>query len=136
MRYQQLNHNWNADPNAPSPHLTVSGQIVQLEFYLNAFQFEQFQEGDKACLAFRNCHKYSFTSLNDEGYYNGQHRYKNHQLPWGYFYELLTDWEVDFPQGAFILERAAGSTQLHHFIFFLRDMTFECVAESWNIQCM
>ncbi|WBA43654.1 hypothetical protein [Hymenobacter canadensis] len=134
MRYQQLNHDWNADPNAPEPHLTVAGQTVQLEFYLNAFQFAQFQEGDKACLTFRNCHKYSFNTLNDEGYYRGQHRYNDQQLPWGEFYELFTDWQTDFPQDAFTLGSVAGSTQLHQFVFFLRDNTFECVAESWDFQ--
>ncbi|MET4108161.1 hypothetical protein [Hymenobacter sp. UYP22] len=136
MRYQQLNHNWNADPNAPEPRLTVTGQTVQLEFYLNAFQFEHFQEGDKACLTFWNCHKYSFNGLNDEGYYRGQHRYNYQQLPWGEFYELLTDWQVDFSEESMIIGPVSDVAQLHHYVFFLRDNTFECVAESWDFRRM
>lgn len=134
MRYQQLNHNWNADPNAPEPHLTVAGQNIQLEFYLNAFHFEQFQEGDKAYLTFRNCHKYSLTTLNDEGYYHGRHRYNRQQLPWGEFYELFTNWQVDFSGKPMIIGPVSNAAQLHHFVFFLKDNTFECVAEGWDFQ--
>jgi hypothetical protein len=134
MRYQQLNQNWNADPNAPEPSLTVTEQTLQLEFYLNVFQFEQFQEGDKAYLTFQNCHRYSFNTMNDEGYYRGQYRYNCHQLPWGEFYELFTDWQTDFPDDAVVLKQAADPDRLHHFLFFLKDNAFECVAESWHLQ--
>lgn len=134
MHYQQLNQNWNADPNAPEPSITVTEQTVQLEFYLNAFQFEQFQEGDKAYLTFRNCHKYSFNALNDEGYYKGQHRYNYQQLPWGEFYELFTDWQTDLPQDSVLIDPDSNSLKLRYFFFFMRDNTFECVAERWDFQ--
>lgn len=134
MRYRQLNQNWNADPSAPQPSLTVTEQTVQLEFYLNAFQFEQFQEGDKARLTFQNCHKYSFNGLNDEGYYKGQHRYNYQQLSWGEFYELFTDWQIDFPIDAVFISPDSDSPQFHHYLFFMRDNTLEYVAGSWHFQ--
>ncbi|UOQ71748.1 hypothetical protein [Hymenobacter cellulosilyticus] len=134
LRYQRLNHEWNAEPNAPQPVLTVEGQALQLEFSWNDILFEQFPQAERGCLTFRGCHKYSFNALNDEGYYLGQHRYTTLQLPWGEFYELFTDWQTDFPPDVVVLGPAADSARLHHFLFFLRDNTFECVAESWELR--
>jgi len=72
---------WNAEPNSPDVRLFVEGNNVTLEFYLNYFVYERFREGDKARLTFTNCHKYSFNTMNDEGYYYGQYRYDVSALP-------------------------------------------------------
>jgi hypothetical protein len=71
----------NADPNAPEVKLTVEDNSVTLDFFVNYFLFDKFEEGDKARMTFLNCHKYSFNSMNDEGYYMGQYRYKYTDLP-------------------------------------------------------
>ena len=55
MEFEQLNKDWNAEPNAPEVEITVTGNDVVVEFYLNAFQFEAFNEGDKVVLTFRDC---------------------------------------------------------------------------------
>ena len=78
--YQRLNNNWNAEPNAPSPIITIDYHDVYLEFHLNHFVYEQFEEDQKGILAFRDVHKLSFNSMNDEGYYMGQYRYSNEKL--------------------------------------------------------
>jgi len=80
-----LTTDWNADPNAPEVQLTVDGTSVTLDFFVNYFIYDKFKEGDRAKLTFYNCHKYSFNSMNDEGYYIGQYRYKYTDLPWGSF---------------------------------------------------
>ena len=72
-----LTKDWNADPNAPEVNLLVEGNSVILNFFVNYFMYKKFKEGDKAKVTFINCLKYSFNSMNDEGYYMGQYRYKN-----------------------------------------------------------
>jgi len=97
MNNTLLTEGWNAEPNAPEVQVIVEGLSVILNFYLNYFLFDNFKEHDKATVTFLNCHKYSFNSMNDEGYYMGKYRYKESDLPWGEFYKLDTNWETDFP---------------------------------------
>lgn len=132
MTYTQINTDWNADPNAPEVRLTVDNNSVTLEFYLNYFLFERFHEGDKAKLTFNKCYKYTFNGMNDEGYFQGQYRYKENQLPWGEFYKVETDWEKDFPLKHEVLN--GKSDERNHYIFFFKDNTFECVAEDFKIE--
>jgi hypothetical protein len=134
MEYLRLSIDWNADPNAPEVEIFVSEDTVKLIFFLNYFQFENFIEGDKAVITFYNCHKYSFNNMNDEGYYNGKYRYSNHELPWGEFYQIHTDWREDFPRESIILKPLPTIQNQQHYIFFFRDNTFECVAESYSIK--
>lgn len=134
MRYLQLTTDWNAEPNAPEVTLSHDLTSVSLEFYLNAFAYDRFQEGDKARVTFQNCHQYSFNSMNDEGYHRGQYRYKYTELPWGEFYKLDTNWQTDFPVVNNILILAPDIPKQNHYLFFFRDNTFECVAENYNLE--
>jgi hypothetical protein len=136
MTYTQITTDWNADPNDPQVKLSVDNSSVTLNFYLNCFQFDNFHEGDKAKLTFLNCHKYSFNTMNDEGYYRGQYRYKYTELPWGEFYKLDTDWQTDFPNKHTVLDKIPDTEKQNHYIFFFRDNTFECVAENYRIEFM
>ena len=129
-----LTTDWNADPNAPEVKLTAEGSSVTLDFFVNYFLFDKFKEGDKARVIFLNCLKYSFNSMNDEGYYMGQYRYKSTDLPWGKFYKLDTNWETDFPARHVTLFEMADKAILNHYIFFFKDNTFECVAESYQLE--
>jgi len=63
--FRKLNVNWNAEPNAPDPLIKVNGNDLVVEFYLNAFQFEQYEEEDKGILVFRNCWRYRMGTVND-----------------------------------------------------------------------
>lgn len=134
MKFTQLNQNWKAEPNAPEPSLVVNGKDVILEFFLNPFIFESVEEGNKGRLTFINCHKFSLNTMNDEGYYMGQYRYKYTELPWGEFYLLDTDWQSDFPNSFTIVTPASDLKGYKHYIFFLRDNTFECVAENFEFE--
>lgn len=129
-----LTTDWNADPNAPEVELVVEGSSVTLNFFVNCFIYEKFKEGDKAKLTFINCLKYSFNSMNDEGYYMGQYRYKYTDLPWGEFYKLDTNWETDFPARHTILADITDKSNLNHYIFFFKDNTFECIAENYHLE--
>ena len=125
---------WNADPNAPDVQLTVDTNCVTLEFYLNYFLFEKFSEGNKAKLIFNKCYKYAFNGMNDEGYFQGQYRYKDNELPWGEFYKIETDWEKDFPLIHEFLNGKNDERKLNHYIFFFKENTFECVAQDFKLE--
>lgn len=132
MTYKQLNNGWNADPNAPEPKISIHGSSITLEFYLNYFLFDNFKEGDKGQLTFLNCFKYAINTLNDEGYYKGNYRYKYTDLPWGEFYQINSAPE-DFPKDAVILNFNENVSNLKHYLFFFKDDTFECLAEGFEL---
>ncbi len=132
MKYKKLNIDWNAEPNAPEVKLQENGADLKLEFFLNPFVFDDVDEDDKGELVFKDCHKYSFNSCNDEGYFRGQYRYNNNELPWGEFYEIEHDWTKDFHPDPKILNQGIEQKGLKHFIFFLRDNTLECIARKFE----
>lgn len=134
MTYTQFTIDWNADPNSPGVELVIGGTSVLIDFFVNYFIYDNFNEGDKAKITFFHCHKYCFNSMNDEGYFMGQYRYKYTDLPWGQFYKLNTDWETDFPVGQITLNETVDKRKLHHYIFFFKDNTFECVAENYQLE--
>jgi len=113
--------------------VTVHAPTVILDFFLNYHLFDKFDEHDKARLNFYNCHKYSFNTMNDEGYYRGQYRFKPSILPWGEFYRLDTNWKIDFPDNSITLIKIPNEKKQKHYIFFFKDNTFECVAEGYQL---
>jgi hypothetical protein len=129
-----LNVDWNAEPNAPDPHIDVLGKDILLRFFVNPFQFEDFAEADIGFLRFVNCLRYRLGPTNDEGWYRGQCRFSKIAPKWGEFYEVSgdemstkgpTDWHV---------VSTNATCELHHFLFYFRDKTFECVAEDCVIE--
>ena len=54
ISFEQLNLDWNAEPNAPEVEIYVDDNKVTAEFFLNAFKYKQFSEEDKAKLTFYN----------------------------------------------------------------------------------
>jgi hypothetical protein len=132
-QFRQLNDGWNAEPNAPDPTVRFDGRDLVLTFLANPFQFARFAEGQWLRLRFRGATKYRLGATNDEGWYRGQCRFSGDAPAWGEFYEVSgdlklerspNDWQV---VGA---ERSAG----HHFLFYLRDDTFECEADDWVLE--
>ena len=132
LLFKRLNNGWNAEPNAPAPKVEVNGSQVRLKFFLNPFAYPA-EEGEMGCLAFSECSMWRLGSTNDEGWYAGQCRYSKIAPAWGEFYELLghdsqrtnpTDWHVPKPPGS-------GD---RHFLFYLRDETFECFAKEWSFE--
>ncbi len=136
QRFRQLNDGWNAEPNAPEPCISIEGDGIILRFLLNPFQFTEFEEGQEAELLFKGCWRYRLGRTNDEGWYRGQCRFSGRAPAWGEFYEIEGDLLVDF-RG---LEWRDGPAPQHdgtfHFLFYLRDETFECDADGWNLQVL
>ena len=132
MNYKLLNLNWNAEPNVPNDKLYRNADNLILEFELNYFIFESFHKDQTGRLTFKGCHKYAYGGTNDEGYFKGQLRYKNADLPYGDFYELETDWINDFPKEAVIIDSDIKNRKLKHYIFIMKENIFECVAEDYE----
>ncbi len=71
------------------------------------------------------------SGTNDEGWYRGQCRYTGIAPAWGEFYDVrCKDPLRDLPDD---WHRLADDTdQARHFLFYLRDETFECLAMDWS----
>jgi hypothetical protein len=135
MKYSVLGANCIADGGAPEPKLTVVNGDIVIEFWANHHFHPEFGMHDKGRITFFHCHKYDFEGTNDEGYFMGQHRFNDEQLPWGDFYQLHdTAWEIDFPPNPSLLTEFKNKDQLNHYLLFFKDECFECVAKSYKIE--
>jgi hypothetical protein len=132
MSFVQLNHGWNAEPNAPESLTEQRDGDVLLYFLLNAFVFKQFNTDDRGIIRFVRCARYRLGGTNDEGWYRGQCRYSNLAPSWGEFYEIVgadplrdqpTDWVA-----------IGDSARARHFLFYFRDNTFECISDDWRFE--
>jgi len=102
---------------------------------MNAFKFKDFSEGDIGALTFSNCFQYRMGPPNDEGFniFN-QSRYKKYGVPWGEFYLVKdSDWQTTFPN-PIIVASGLDTSVLNHYLFYLRDETFECIAGTWHLE--
>ncbi len=135
MRTQffQLNMGWNAEPNAPQPAVQVQGDDLLLSFYVNPYLYSEFKEDETATLRFVRCLRYRLGSPDDEGWHRGQCRFSKLAPDWGEFYIVKGDNTLlNAPQD---WKQVCGHCGLgRHFLFYFRDETFECVAESCEIE--
>lgn len=128
--YIQITTDWNADPNSPGEELTMNGTDLIIDIYLNYFLFDQYKEGDKVKIRFKKCVEYSLNGCNDEGYFYGQYRTNPDELPWGEFYEIKSGLDRKMPNPTVIVTN--DNLDKKHFIFFLKDSTFECLASEYE----
>lgn len=131
--FRKLNAGWNAEPNAPEPNVLIDGCDVVLTFLANSFQFPRFAEGQRLCLRFANARRFRLGSANDEGWYQGQCRFSGEAPAWGEFYEISGDLRLErCPNDWHVVgdRRTSG----RHFLFYLRDETFECDADDWSLE--
>lgn len=127
-----LNPDWNAEPNAPDPRVYVAGDKLILEFGVNPWAYKGFQEEQRATLTFAGCRRYRLGGTNDKGWYRGQCRFSKVAPEWGEFYELIGDLKLqECPDGW--LEVSLGRGE-RHFLFYLRDATFECDADGFAFE--
>lgn len=65
--FAKLNVNWNAESSAPDPQVIRDGSTVRLRFFLDPFQFPQFNEEDIGVLRFTSCWRYSLVPPTTKG---------------------------------------------------------------------
>lgn len=129
--FKKLNDGWNAEPNDPAETIVVHSDLVELSFTLNPWAFEAV-EGSRATLSFSQCARWRLGSPNDEGWYRGQSRFETSTHSWGEFYEVFDAVpSIAEPQDWKFLGSELQSTR--HFLFYLRDNTFECYAQDWTL---
>lgn len=115
--FEKLNDGWNAEPNAPDPRVRVSGGVVTLEFFVNAFQFDGFEEDQRGELRFLGCRRYRLGRTNDEGWYRGQCRFSGIAPEWGEFYEVTGDLRLEeCPDDWKYTDTTATQQSLHRII--------------------
>lgn len=127
----KLNQGWNADPYSPSPQVTVDGDVVRLEFKISHIRFPRFAEGTVGRLTFSGCSRYRLGPTNSDGWLMGNCRFSKLAPAWGEFYQV---------GGDLLLEKCLDEwkdvnpdlTPAKHFLFYLRDETFECDADGWT----
>jgi hypothetical protein len=131
-QFLKLNIGWNAEPNAPAPNVRIRGVDVILAFALNHRVYRQFSEGQIGQLVFANASRYRLGATNDEGWYRGQCRFTDAAPSWGEFYEVMGDLRLAQCPDDWRQVTDASSTSPRHFLFYLRDETFECDANDWK----
>ena len=128
--FLQLNESWNAEPNDPAPEVQENSSQVTLRFRLNPWAYDA-AENEQGLLTFDRCSEWRLGSTNDEGWFRGQCRYSTIAPVWGEFYEIVgpdplahepTDWRTT----------NQVNSGKRHFLFYLRDSTFECFADEWG----
>jgi hypothetical protein len=131
--FRKLNEGWNAGPNAPNPIIRVDKSNLELEFFANHFQFPEFAAGERLRLRFSDTWRYRLGEVNDEGWYKGQCRFSALAPEWGEFYEVMGDLKVKEDTEDWIYVASEMTRDTRHFLFYLRDNTFECDARSWEL---
>jgi len=133
VTFHKLNDGWNAEPNAPEPSVELQGEDLLLKFFVNPWQFPEFEEDEIGILRFVRCERYRLGSTNDEGWYLGQCRFSKLAPDWGEFNLVRGDAELlDAPRDWQTIRSQSGSG--NHFLFYFRSNTFECLAERCEIE--
>lgn len=132
MNFIKLNHNWNSAPNGTDVNIIVSGTDLAVSFELNSLQYTEFSCGDIGTLMFHHCMQYRLGSPNLEGFYSfGESRFKEYGVAWGEFYLVEeSDWQETFSD--LIAVSHQRPAEMHHYLFYLRDETFECIASDYD----
>jgi hypothetical protein len=130
--FTQLNHGWNAEPNAPHIAVDIDDTSLTLSFRANPHQFPEFVEGQIIRLRFNDVWRYAIGDVNDEGWYRGQCRFSTLAPSWGEFYEVSGELYLDQINAEWHVISESPSRSLRHFLFYFRDENFECDAVSWE----
>jgi hypothetical protein len=129
--FTRLDLDWSAQPNVPLPEVRTSGCALELRLLLTAPQHAG-QESNAVKLTFGNCRAWRWGDVNDEGWYRGQCRYGRLAPAWGHFYEMSGDVMLrDQPEDWQAMPEPGSGDR--HYLFYLRDETFECIAENWQL---
>jgi hypothetical protein len=135
MKFKKLNKNWAADLNAPHESIIQNEDGIEVDFLLNSFPYEHIDDGEKGKIAFYDVFAYRNVASIAEEISKRQIPFKVEQIPFGDLFELLdSKWKTDFPEDKIIVDETKKSSKLRHFLFFLKDATFECLAVDYQFK--
>lgn len=126
--FVRLNLDWNAEPNAPDPEVSVVGPNLQLRFRPDGWRRGE----SRRMLTFSECAIWRLGPTNDEGWYRGDCRYSKIAPGWGEFYQLEGYDPVRYGPDDWLTPSPPGVGD-HHYLFYFRDETFECMAVGWTL---
>jgi hypothetical protein len=90
-------------------------------------------EEEVGVLPFGDCRSWRLGATNDEGWYSGQCRYSAIAPAWGEFLEIVgPDVLAEQPDDWRTVSMLGNGRR--HFLFALRDETFECLAADWSFR--
>lgn len=129
----KLNKNYQSDPNTAYPGIKIDRKSLILSFELNYFAFD-FKEDQMGEIIFNNCYSYRLGGPNDEGFYLNQNKFWNKNnfsdLQWDCFYEVKNTPKIYLEKFKVINpEIGVSKIKLNHYVFFMKEGTFECLAE-------
>ena len=130
--FRKLNDGWNADPNVPEPSIKLLEGNLLLTFAPNYFRYDEYENVAALTLVFHNCVQYRIGPTNDEGWYRGQCRFSKIAPEWGEFYEVSGDLLLSDLDQCWTPASLVTPDNINHYLFYFRDDTFECDAESWS----
>lgn len=135
IKLTKLNKHYESDPNVSSPKIRVDQKNLILSFELNYFKFP-FKEDQIGEIIFNNCYSYQSGKPNDEGFYLKDNPLWNKEnfpdIEWNCFYEVHGVPDSYVQNFKAVDENQNTSlTKLKHYVFFMKEETFECLAESY-----
>lgn len=133
--FRKLNDGWDAEGGDPEPNLRTSESGLTLTFFLSSSIDHQFREYDRGEIFFPNCWRYRLGYPNDEGWHMGHCRFRCWAIVWGDFYEVTGDLLDDGVED-WVLVKPAPPEPSRHFLFYFKDETFECDADSWSFRAL
>jgi hypothetical protein len=139
-----------ADPNTARPFVAMEGADVVL-----SYETQVWERNVTARILFKTVAMLRVGDPNDEGFYGGgkpgiindsmYNRTRFPEIEWGEFYEVLGfDWikglvgtcydEIysDSSDPIVLIPNATPADGFRHFVFFMKDGTFECVCKGWE----
>jgi len=128
MKLIKQNKNWKAENSASLPTIEQSEEDIEVSFSLNSTDFPYIDEGETGTIEFNSVYAYRLGSTASNCYFQGAIK----QPTAGDFYELKqSNWEKNNPADAVILDDSIKKSTLKHFVLFLQDHVFECIATDY-----
>jgi hypothetical protein len=129
-----------ADPNTAEPVVKIVGNDILLTYDL-----KNWSDDEAAIIRFHDVLIYRIGDPNDEGFYgDGEPRIRNdsmyslrrfpHLEFWNFYEVVGFDWKSGLiGSEVYVIDQDfQRKTDYRHFVFFMKDGTFECVCQSWE----
>nr|WP_299382190.1 hypothetical protein [Allomuricauda sp.] len=131
--YVKLNFDFDAEPNAPSPDISINDSTLILKFLLNPFLWDNVEDDEQAELHFYDVLKYRLGGPGSDNF--SDFRYYDEGIDnYGFYHLKNSYWTKDFPLDEKVVSEEPNSENgvFKHYVFFFRDNTFECIAEDFK----
>jgi hypothetical protein len=131
--FLKLNLDWDIDQENPDMSFAVKGADILLSFRLDCWRHTRFMPDDRGLIRLKNASHQRHGAPSAADFRKGRCRYHGMGQEWGRFYELIgRDEKLFWPKDWWSTK--AQSNFRRHFLFYMPDATFECIADGWMIE--